>query len=238
MGTCTLIDLAAEAVHDDFDDLGSETEQTGDIELLEAGELQIRTRTGAWSLVPQHFPGLLPFISGVGYNEVQTAQPDELGPLDIQATGGDAVGQFHIVARIPPIPRVDQNRLPPVVQRGDALELSWSTAREPSENTSANELAMGTSYVELRNASDRNRLLRCVPKRDPADDNVHHAHISAWELWTLFPGVTNQLDSSADEKRLLVDMISVQQTSFEADGIDTGELRINAQKHLEIDYLY
>lgn len=152
------------------------------VDLLEAGEVQVETGGAATlALSPRHFPGLLPFISGVVYSEAEAVQVARPQRIEASAEGSESVGAFEVSAAVPEAPQVTQW---PGIQRvgtgslqtlrtQDVLRLRWTPTRTA-------EAQGDTTYLELRNKADSvqdesaedgtQRVLRCVMEDDGAFD--------------------------------------------------------------------
>jgi len=205
--TCRVYDLTLDVEQDDrFDQ-----EEAGHVELLEAGELRVETASGLVTLTPRHFPGLLPFISGVVYGEGDPAQVEELGTVEVSSDGGEAVGEFTAQAGSPALPRLlrvgsqtlDQAL---VVARGADLTLHWRPSDTPDELT----------YLEvLFSKVRRDFALRCR-LRDDGEFAVPAALIAE--------------AAQATGGRLALELARMRQTSFSASGLDSGELRVTVRE--------
>ena len=95
-----------------------------DIALLDAGSLTVRNAGVVEAvLAPQHYPELLPFVSGVVYGEEGTLAraPAPSARIEIEADGGEDVGPFVTSATMP-------RAFPELVvaRTGQGVELSWA----------------------------------------------------------------------------------------------------------------
>lgn len=184
-----------------------ETEEQGYVELLEAGDLKIEAQGSTVTLMPRHFPGLLPFISGVVYGEAQAALINRGSHVvSSSSTGGEAVGAFSARLNSPQLPRLSAvagaaSRSLVTLPRGSALPLRW----HPSATPGATEV----TYLELRyNAGGtRHEALRCRL----LDDGQFEVPRS------LMAGLAG---------KVTLNLTRLQQGSFVASGLDHGELRV------------
>jgi hypothetical protein len=205
--TCRVFDLTLDVEQDDHFD----QEEAGHVELLEAGQLRVETASGLVTLIPRHFPGLLPFISGVVYGEGDPAQVEELGTVAVSSDGGEAVGAFTARAGSPALPRLLQvGSLTPdqslVVARGADLSLRWRASDTPDELT----------YLEvLYSKARRDLALRCRLRDD-----------GQFEV----PAPLIEEAAQATGGRLALELARMRQTAFSASGLDTGELRVTVRE--------
>lgn len=203
---CEIFDLSIDLA----DHAAQETEEQGYIELLEAGDLQVKAQDQTISMLPRHFPGLLPFISGVTYGESQTTLlSGEANFVEMRSSGGESVGPFTVrlgSPRLPGLTRLASQvptssvTLPP----GTALPLEW----KPSTSVDRHQQL---TYVELRyKVGRRDQVLRCRL----ADDGKYE--IPATVLSTI-------------HGRVLFSLNRMRRSSFSASGLQRAELRVTVQ---------
>jgi hypothetical protein len=193
----TTLDLGAEA--------DMETGQTNNVELLEAGNLQVQTRDQIITLMPRHFPGLLPSISGVIYGEAQTTLDQQPDRIRATSRGSEAVGQFLAQVQSPTLPRLTHigyveptdNLLLP---RGDDLSLQWQNDGASSRDV---------TYVELRYSNSKRELaLRCR-LRDDGEFSIPAERLV-------------QISG-----RVSLELTRLRRVAFSTGGLDRGELRVS-----------
>lgn len=182
----------------------------GHVELLEAGDLSVETAEQVFKLRPRHFPGLLPFITGVVYGEARAAQAQGRAQVRVRGAGGDGVGAFDARLQSPAVPRiatVDDKPLAP-----DAALLSLSAQRGLRLTIAAGE-ASTTTYLELRfRRGERELALRCRPNQAGVEFVVPAA----------------QLAQLPKDVRSL-ELVRMRRKPFVADGLDQAEIRVSAQ---------
>ncbi len=199
---CRLYDLSPELAAS-----APESEEQGSVELLEAGELKVQTATRTVTLAPKHFPGLLPFVSGVIYGEAEAALVEDAGRVQAISTGGEAVGAFTSSVTSPELPRLltigsrepgEEVRL----GRDRDLTLRWTPATRADGDV---------TYLELRYARGKRDLaLRCRLKDD-----------GAFELpAALLAEVSGQLS---------LELVRLRRSLFTAFGLDQAELRVTVR---------
>lgn len=192
-----------------------ESEEQGSVELLEAGDLEVRMERRSVTLSPRHFPGLLPFISGVIYGEAQATQVTPADRVLAAGTGGQAVGVFSAAAdspRLPNITHIDGFSPSPrlVVDGGSPLSLRWKATGGP-QHVENNAL-----YMELRyTAGKRDMALRCRPRDDGA--------------FTINGSLLTHLSG-----RVTLELVRLSSTIFTAKGLDQGELQVAVKDSAEI----
>ena len=200
---CKLYDLSVDAI---AADVNKEDEQ-GNVELLEAGDLQIQTQGQRLVLAPKHFPGLLPFISGVVYGEAQAGLVELTGGVAATSAGGEAVGAFSAQLAAPLLPRLQRiaGQTPAqaaMLARDRDLALRW----QPQGTTTSD-----VTYVELRyNRGKKDLALRCRPQDDGQFD------------------VPQALLTDVSGKATL-ELARLRRTFFSAAGLDQGELRVTVR---------
>jgi hypothetical protein len=206
---CKLYDLTVDLGEEG----GLDQSETATVDLLEAGDLTVETSGNKLKLEPRHFPGLLPFISGVAYGEAQSDRAAKSGRVHVSASGGEAVGAFRVDAASPLLPRIHklagEGPREPTLRIDQSLSLSWATP------TDENRLDEDVLYIEARVPSaKRDLVVRC----SPSDDG--RFTIGASELAKL---------ASKAGQRLVVELIRLRRTYFAARGLDSGELRISVR---------
>jgi hypothetical protein len=185
----------------------AEGEDQGSVELLEAGDLEVQTVGRAVTLAPKHFPGLLPFISGVVYGEAEATLVETVGKVRASTTGGEAVGPFAAQLSSPELPRLIQIGTGGPGQglalaRDRDLPLRWQVSPDPAGDV---------VYVELRfGRGGRDLAVRCQPRDDGAFE-IPQAMLS---------------DVSG---RVTVELARLRRTFFSATGLDQGELRVTVR---------
>ena len=202
---CRTYDLSLELLAEE----AVENEETGSIELLEAGNLRIQTDAQTVTLAPRHFPWLLPFISGVIYGEAQNGVVERVAGVKATAEGGEAVGAFAAQLDSPELPRllqVAQGQPSPLVvaSRSQPLAVRWSPA---GAETGRNEV----TYLELRyNKGKRDLALRCQLKDDGAFE-VPASHLA---------GLVGKVP---------LEIARLKRAFFSASGLQRGELRVTVR---------
>ncbi len=190
---------------------GLDGRDTATVDLLEAGDLEVETSSGTVKLAPRHFPGLLPFISGVVYGEAQSDHATKTGHVHVGASGGETVGSFRVEGKSPVLPKIATlgGEVParePIIGGAHDLALRWA---RPSADLQQDD---DVFYVEVRHpAAKRDLVLRCTPKDDG------RFAITAADLGKLMNGVRG---------RVVIDLVRVRRTFFAARGLDNGELRV------------
>ena len=202
---CQVHDLSIDLA----EDAAMETEEQGFIELMEAGDLQVKAQGRTVTLLPRHFPGLLPFISGVIYGEAQTTLlSGTTHRVDTSTQGGESVGAFAA--------RVESPRLPALtglagqgpssvvtLSGGSSLSITW----QPSDKPAAKEV----TYLELRYVlGTRDQVLRCR-LMDDGSFEVPAARLSQ------------------ANGRVNVSLSRMSRSSFSAAGLEHAELRVAVQ---------
>ena len=200
---CRLYDLSVDAIAADV----NKDDEQGNVELLEAGDLQIQTQGQRLVLAPKHFPGLLPFISGVVYGEAQAGLVELTGGVVATSAGGEAVGAFSAQLAAPLLPRLQRiaDQTPAqaaMLARDRDLALRW----QPQATTTSD-----VTYVELRYSRGKKDLaLRCRPQDDGQFD------------------LPQALLSDISGKATL-ELARLRRTFFSAAGLDQGELRVTVR---------
>jgi hypothetical protein len=215
-GRCRVYDLSPELAAGAN---AGDSEEQGSVELLEAGELQVQTSTRTVKLAPKHFPGLLPFISGVVYGEAEAALVEDTGGVRAVSSGGEAVGAFGVQVMSPELPRLlkvgalDFNALrsaqplEPGARQALARDRDLSLRWTPPTKAGAGDV----TYLELRYARGKRDLaLRCRPRDDGAFD-------------------VPQRELAEIGGRVVLEVARLRRTSFGASGLDQGELRVTVR---------
>jgi len=178
----------------------------GKVELLEAGDLQVQTRGRAVaSLMPRHFPGLIPFVSGVIYGESQVTMNKQPEQIKASSLGGEGVGRFFSQLSSPALPRLIRlgDALPTAqatLPRDRDLALQWNSAKASPEDV---------TYVELHyNLGEQELALRCR-LRDDGEFSIPRVMLS-------------NVNGKATLK-----LSRLRRRFFDASGLDHGELRIS-----------
>jgi hypothetical protein len=213
-GQCKLYDLSLDLGQEGVIE-GTANEGTieSNVELLEAGNLRIATSERNVTLKPKHYPGLLPFISGVIYGEAQSDRAGHPGNVTISADGGEAVGAFKLQSKSPALPQLIEiaGSSPdrgPTLRRGQHMHVAW---RKPVSDKKSNDIR----YLELRRiAGERDVVLRCLPA---ASD--HRFTISAEQLALL---------SQTVGTRISIELSQIRRATFDASGLQQGELRLKS----------
>jgi hypothetical protein len=192
-----------------------EGEETGSVELLEAGDLSIQTEGQTVTLSPRHFPWLLPFISGVVYGEAQSSAVEKVSRVKASAGGGAAVGTFTAQVASPELPRLQRIGMSEPAALVNAttsqpLALRWST---PEGGSRAD-----VTYTELRFIrGKRDMALRCRVRDDGAFE------LPASTLADLSGKVT-------------LEVVRLGRAFFNASGLDQGELRIAVRDTVTVGF--
>jgi hypothetical protein len=200
---CRLYDLSPELAAA----AEGENDEQGSVELLEAGELKVQTATRTVTLAPKHFPGLLPFVSGVVYGEAEAALVEDAGRVLAISSGGEAVGAFSSQVMSPELPRLlsigaqEPGSVVPLGRDRD-LTLRWTPSRSNGGDL---------TYLELRFARGKRDLaLRCRLKDDGA-----------------FEVPAGQLSEAAG--RVTLEIARLRRSLFTAGGLDQAELRVTVR---------
>jgi hypothetical protein len=200
---CKVYDLSGDLSAD----VAKDPEEQGNVELLEAGDLQIQTQGRTVTLAPKHFPGLLPFISGVVYSEAQATLVDQAEKVQAHCQGGESVGAFTAQVTSPVLPRLERvghqepaDRM--TLAKDRDLALRWQVPPEGSSDV---------LYLELRYSSGkRDMALRCRPK-DSGSFSIPQAMLS-------------EVSGKA-----VLEVARLRRTFFSVSGLDRGELRVTVR---------
>ena len=196
----------------------------GHVELLEAGQLRVETASGVVSLVPQHFPGLLPFVSGVVYGEAQSTRQaidfeneagQALGLVRVVSAGGETVGSFRTQLAGPERPQItsigasvaqDAMRVSP----REPLIVAWRTRARLDE----------TTYAQLRyRRDDRDWAIRCRASSDAQQLTIPIELIAA---------------TARAQGPMMFELGRIRQAPFSAEGLDSGQLRLALRERLSL----
>lgn len=183
------------------------------VDLLEAGTLQIELPSGTFALLPRHFPGLVPFVSGAAYDEVRSTFGVTVGAVEARGEGAEAVGSFHVHSALP----AASSTLDVTSHAGGheaetpALDVRWDAALEVA--------AGDVTYLELSLASSTaERVLRCAVRDDGAYE------ISAGDVEKLVPAGFHLSGG-----QLLLDLVRVRRAPFATRGLNAGQLRLTVR---------
>lgn len=182
--------------------------ESGSVELLEAGDLQVQTQGRDIRLTPKHFPGLLPFISGVVYGEAEATLVESAGRVRASSAGGEAVGAFVAQLASPGLPRLlevaGSEPAQPIAQARDRdLTLRWA---HPTDAQPGDVL-----YLELRfSRGQRELALRCRPQDDGS--------------FAIPQPFLVEVGGQA-----VLELCRLRRTLFAANGLDQAELRVTVR---------
>jgi len=199
---CQLYDLSIQLGAE-----SQETEEPGYIELLEAGDLKVETEGSSVTLYPSHFPGLLPFISGVTYGEARAAQVGRAHQVRASSGGGESVGPFSAQLPSPALPRLISiaGNLPGTsltVEKTRGVEVQWEASASSPD---------AVTYIAIRHTRGKRDLaLRCRVQ----DDGT----------FTLPAAMIADISG-----RVEIEMARLRQTPFSALGLERGELRVTVR---------
>jgi hypothetical protein len=182
--------------------------ESGSLELLEAGDLQVQTPSRNIRLAPKHFPGLLPFISGVIYGEAEASLVEAVGKVRASSSGGEAVGAFVAQLGSPGLPRLEQvggsgpSQAATLTHDRD-LTLRWQRASD----TQLGDVL----YLELRfSKGSRDQALRCRPEDDGS--------------FAIPQALLAEVSGPA-----VLEIARLRRTAFVASGLDQAELRVTVR---------
>lgn len=207
---CSVYDLSI----DQAASVALETETPGTVELLEAGDLEVHSGGRSVTLLPRHFPGLLPFISGVVYGESQVTRVELAQKVQARTAGGASVGSFQASARIPRLPMITG-----LAGSGPSARVSLTAGQDLSlrwqPRVSVDVPAV--TYLELRHhrGDKRDLALRCQVRDDGAF-TVPAARLS---------GIRGRVE---------LELVRLASAPFEAQGLDSGELRVAVKDTAEL----
>lgn len=203
-------------------DLGASQSQqaevdSGNIELLEAGTVVVEVGRETISLAPQHFAGLLPFVSGVIYGEARGNSAEPAMVVRARAAGSESVGSFAVgEVGSPSLARLDRvagygPQKSVAFNLNDPLTLQWRPSLTDGDLT----------YVELHlEGGDPDKVLRCRPRDDGAFT------ISAKQLAVLDP---------KPGQTLVLDLARLRRAFFAVSGLDQGELRVTVTERATLN---
>jgi hypothetical protein len=181
--------------------------ESGSVELLEAGDLQVQTPGRNFRLAPKHYPGLLPFISGVVYGEAEASLVENAGKVRASSGGGE-VGSFVAQLGSPSLPRLLQvGQAQPSQAIGLLRDRDLAIRWQPPTDAQAGDVL----YVELRfSKGQREQALRCRPLDDGSFD-VPQAMLA-------------EVNGPA-----VLEIARLRRTPFSATGLDQAELRVTVR---------
>jgi hypothetical protein len=190
---------------------------SGNIELLEAGTVLVEAGRETISLAPQHFAGLLPFVSGVIYAEARGNSTEPATSVRAAAAGSESVGSFAVeqigspsLARLGRVAGHGPQKSIPL-QLGRDLTLQWRPSQAEGDLT----------YIELHlQGGDPDQVLRCRPNDDGAFT------VNAKQITALGPKAG---------QTLVLDLARLRRAFFSANGLDQGELRVTVTERAAID---
>lgn len=188
-------------------------DEAGYVELLEAGDLTIETDGTAVTLYPRHFPGLLPYISGVTYGEARASLVERGQRVMATSSGGESVGPFEASitsSNLPRLIRVGGNQPSNLLEihAANPLMLEWEAGTK---------LTGAITYIELRySLGKRDLALRCRVQDDGA-------FIIPAEAMSEVRGRTR------------LEITHLQKASFMALGLEQGELRVTVKDAAELN---
>ncbi len=235
---CRIFDVTLDLERDRL-----EQEEPGHVALLEAGNLMVKTTGGEVTLKPRHFPGLLPFISGVVYAEAQATTDRSAddrsagqrpGSVAVTTTGGEAVGPFKVQSAGPEHPRLLRvaGQVPDGVSQHQGSSIKDSVSQPQGLSIEDNiPLALqwrasrdagDVTYLELRyTKGERELALRCRP-RDDGDFEIPADLVGQ----AMGSGTT----AGTGSNRLTLEIVRLRRTFFAATGLDRGELRVTVRE--------
>ena len=204
--TCRTDDLSLNLARE-----GSEEgQEAGSVELLGAGDLDLRTPTGPRVLQPRHFPGLLPFVTGVVYDEARGKPVARLGRVAVRSRGGDAIAGFSVATTAPALPTITSvGGVPPGdgelrLSGRSALAVRWRATRKPAR--------VDITYLQIRYRRGAGEVaLRCRM----ADDGAFTV-----------PGPQVRDLAAAAPGRVTVELARVRRAFFATAGLQQAELRV------------
>ena len=160
-----------------------------EVSLLDAGPITLRRAGSTRSLVvvqPQHYPELLPFVSGVMYALESTQELAPAASIEIEADGGEDVGPFVASAKLPSaFPEL-------VIAPGPELDVRWKQG--PSG---------APVIIDLRWGGAAPGAVRCKAF-DDGRFVVPHAWVAAGLDPALAAGNTAQLSVQRGERSALI----------------------------------
>jgi hypothetical protein len=191
------------------DDGRSADGELGSVELLDAGEISLGTPNEEVTLLPRHFPGLLPFISGVIYGDGERVSFEgSTGSLSAASNGSAEVGKFTAqLAASPALPRLlgiggqraaEQTRI--AFDRD--LVIQWDASR-----ASAQDL----TFIEISQVRGSDWNLRCRVS-DDGSFSIPFAQLQQLKV--------------ADGEKVDLVISRLRREAFDAPGLNQAELRL------------
>lgn len=189
-------------------------DEAGYVELLEAGDLTVETDGTSVTLYPRHFPGLLPYISGVTYGEARASLVERGHDVRATSSGGESVGPFEAKITSSDLPRLVnlagfQPGNPVTVRPATPLALEWEVGNRLSDGGTV-------TYVELRySRGNRDMAVRCRVLDDGA-------FVIPAKAMAEVRGRTH------------LEMTRLQRAPLSALGLERGELRVTLKHSADI----
>ena len=182
--------------------------ESGSVELLEAGDLQVQTQGRNFRLAPKHYPGLLPFISGVVYGEAEASLVENAANVHASSNGGETVGPFVAQLGSPSLPRLLQvGAAQPSQAIGLLHDRDLQVRWQPPTDAQAGDVL----YLELRfSKGTREQALRCRPLDDGSFD------------------IPQALLADVNGNAVL-EIARLRRTPFSTTGLDQAELRVTVR---------
>lgn len=209
MDSCKVYDLSV----DDVAEEALEKEENGSVELMEAGNLHIQTESQTVTLLPRHFPWLLPFISGVIYGEAHSTVVEKAGVVHASADGGEFVGAFSTELGSPDLPQILY------VGEAQPSQTIFSTKQKPLVlRWMAQDPPNDVAYAEIRYRKDkRDQALRCRLQ----DDGVFE--------------IPQSFLSRLSGKTTL-EIARLRRTFFSTSGMERAELRVTIRDTATVQF--
>ena len=187
-------------------------DEAGYVELLEAGDLTVETDGTSVTLYPRHFPGLLPYISGVTYGEARASLVERGHEVRATSSGGESVGPFEARLTSSDLPRLVslagfQPGNPVTIRPSSPVALEWEVG---------NRLSDAVTYVELRySRGNRDMAVRCRVEDDGA--------------FTIPAQAMSEVRG-----RTHLEITRLQSSPISAHGLERGELRVTLKHSADI----
>lgn len=172
------------------------------VELVQAGDISLRSETSATRLVARAYPDVAHLISGVVYTSSGRDLPRASGRVTFEVNGAEDVRGFEVDVPMPPsLDRVTLNGVEVNDERdwlalGDDIELAWqATEEDVSLPASVGEVASPDRYfvdLSVINRGKPSRTVRCsggasqkllVPLR--FDENTQSVTVTAHRVRTV-----------------------------------------------------
>jgi len=201
---CQLVDVGEEL------DRAFSGGASADVELLDAGRIQVKGPVDAMQLQRRRYPELTPEVAGVVYGAAERATLSlEPGAMyEVTGDGGEEVGPFSAMVVAP---RAFPSLAQPMYRRGGDLELRWADAGDPSD-----PLLISVMWTARSGA----RELRCRVRDDGAFT------VPGRLLASLPPAV---------EARAEVTATRLRRTAVDAPGTGRGELVLGLREVASLD---